>query len=1582
MTTRANSFRAFPVLLAFLINLVIGPLAPLAQTSPVAALSGTFFNATDGNLVDNSGPEVDWCTPAPNRDEGFDTPSGATDTSFSSSNNKEDSDVPTLSLGTIPNNKDDLLREYVASETINGDLFVYLAWVRADSTGTSTIDFEFNQSAQVSSNGVTKVRTDGDLLVTFDFQANPGSQGGYAVNLELRTWSSGTADQPDPTSSPVNTGKWINEVDLDDLALAEGSVNGSDVTDCVSGDVTLATGTFGEAALNLSDILGGSCKSFGSLFTKSRSSNSFSADLKDRIDPLPVNFNTCGQITILKQDEHQQPLGGATFSVTPNPFTGSGSLSVADNQAPDDNAAAGTIHLSDVEPGTYTVCETAAPAGYIIASPACAPAQQVVDNGSVTFGPFTNGLGDITWEKVDAQSGAKVCCATFTLTGIAGAAIGFGPLTVTDNGANDADLDPGELRVNELKLGTYRITETVPPTGYDLPSPAFKDVVLSAQTASAASAFSDPPRRDPSVTKTAVLDPVVAGHDASFTITVTAGGVGNSTGVVLSDVNPVGSGHTWAVTGANAASCTDLSIAPGETLTCNFGTILNGQSKTVTITTTALQADCANGIANTATITADADVNTNNNSASDSITVLCPNPGVTKTAVLDPIVFGDPASFTIVVTAGGSGDATNVVLSDINPVGSGHTWAVSGANAAACPDLSIAPGETLTCNFGTIAAGQSRTVIITATSNADDCEDGIANTATITAADDVDTSNNSASDGITVLCPNPGVEKTANVDPITAGDPASFTITVTASGSGDSENVVLSDLNPLGSGHTWAVTGANAASCTDLSIAPGETLTCNFGTIPNGQSRTVIITATSNPNDCEEGIANTAAITADADVDDSDNESSDSIAVECPDIKVEKTGSGTVNATDQIFFEITVSNIGDGDAKGFTFSDTLPSVATGWALVAPVEPGCGLIGLALSCSKALFEAGDSFTLRVEATSAIADCHSLPNTASASATNEDDGDLANNSDGHTIVVECPNLTPTKVADAAVVSAGSDIGFTITVSNANLADTGTAYDVDLNDPLPAGSALDWAIVPAYAGPGTCQILGAPGAETLSCHFGNLGPGASASVHVVSDTAAADCGLYHNVATITSDNHSNLTPSADTTVECPGMNVTKVADKSPIDAGETASYTMVVWNSGPGTAFGATFHDELPDDVNWSIQLLNGDADDACSVASSAIPGQPVHWSADCQFHDLPVTSMANGKQIRISGVTDRADCGTLDNDAFADADNDDRVGPAEASITVKCPRISIVKVNNQPNPVLPGTVVSYTVTVTVSDGPANAVVVKDVLPAGLDAPTSISNGGSYTVATRTITWNLGQLANGSYALTYQAAVSAGTAQGATLTNLAVVTSPNSQCPSAASIAPECDDDSTVTVRVPALVIDKSASTEVVHFVFDSDGDVLSVTPATVTWTLSYTLTNGPVTNAVITDPLPSFLSFVSASNGGTLTAGVITWNLGTLTTSGSVSFVTTVNPAAPETSPILNVATIDSSETAPDQGQDSIRVTSESELAGTPAPSVPNTALVFGPNGEPISIPVELMVVLLLGSLGTLALANVRAARRRR
>jgi uncharacterized repeat protein (TIGR01451 family)/fimbrial isopeptide formation D2 family protein len=895
-----------------------------------------------------------------------------------------------------------------------------------------------------------------------------------------------------------------------------------------------------------------------------------------------------------------------------------------------------------------------------------------------------------------------------------------------------------------------------------------------------------------------------------------------------------------------------------------------------------------------------------------------------------------------------------------------------------------------------IPAGESFSVTVSGFTDADDCP-SILNRATFTS----DNAGNGAShpEGqgvqITINCPDVGVEKTAVDGEINAGSDAAYTLTVTAAGSGTSENVTLhDDLPPVDGAWSYLIQSPDGDDACEI---VGLDLDCTFGDMNPGDEKVVTISHTSTPDDCGT-LLNDVFVDSDVNTDDSNDSVLDvAIVVNCPDVDVDKTGSGTVNATDSIFFEMTVSNIGDGDAYDFTFTDTLPDVLNGWSATA-LPDFCELNGLALSCSLEVFEAGDSFTIRVEADTERADCGSLVNTASASASNEatdeEDPILDNNTDGHTIVVECPNLTAEKVADDTVVSAGEEIAFTITVTNDDDPATGTAYDVQLDDLLPfkADGTVDWDIDPAYAGPGTCAISGDIGAETLHCSFGDLAPGASASVRVESDTTKADCDLYHNVADIASDNHEELNPSADTTVECPGLNISKIADEDTVDAGETASFTILVWNSGPGTAFDAMWSDTLPKGVSWSIDLVNADGDDACS---SSIDSVTMIQSASCDFNDLapsamptaPYSADSPGKVIVVSGRTDRADCGDLDNTAFASASNADTV-QSSASIHVDCPTVAIVKVNDQPEPVLPGTVVSYTLTVTVGDSQAEDVVVTDLLPLGLDAPTSISDGGTYNGGTRTITWELGDLDPGSYELTYQAAVSLDAEQGDELVNVAVVTSPNSQCPDAENLADECDDDSIVTVRVPTLVIDKSADTEVVHFVFDADGDVLSVDPEQVTWTLTYTLANGPVTDAVITDPLPDFLVFVSASDGGAYdeASHTITWQLGDLLVDGSdsVSFVTTVNPAAPETDPILNVATIVSNETPEDDGTDSIRVTSESELGGnpTPEPSVPNTALIFGPAGEPISIPVELLALVFIGSLGTLAYANVRAARRRR
>lgn len=1059
---------------------------------------------------------------------------------------------------------------------------------------------------------------------------------------------------------------------------------------------------------------------------------------------------------------------------------------------------------------------------------------------------------------------------------------------------------------------------------------------------------------------------VNAGDVATFRIVVANEGAGNAYNVTLDDTLP-STENGWSLGSSHdEGACT---LVDNE-LDCSFGTLAPGASRTVEVKTTTTTEDC--GTLDNPLAQAHSS-NDGNPTDSGAIEVTCPDLSIHKSTDTPVVTAGDKVSYTVAVANNGDGDAENVVISDTLPAG--ISWSEDPDSA----DCSIS-GGILSCTVD-IPAGESFSITVSGWTDADDCP-SILNRATYTSDNAGSGASHPQGQGveIQVNCPDVGVEKTAYSTPINAGDEARYTVTVTAGGTGTSEGVTLhDDLPPVDGSWSYQIASPDAD---DACAIIGDDLDCSFGDMSPGQTKVVTLTHRTTPDDCgtlSNDVSVSSEVDTDTDADVPGNSVEDvTIEVDCPDIVVSKTGSGTVNASDAIYFEITVSNDGEGDAYDFAFTDTLPDVAGTWTLVQPAEDGCQLNGLALTCAKDVFAADDSFTLRVEADTQFADCGDLYNLASASASNEADEDAWNNADDHTIVVECPDLSATKEADDDVVSAGQQIGFTMTVSNSGAEGTGTAYDVELNDSLPAGSGLDWSIDPASE---DCEITGAVGAQVLECSFGDLGAGDSASVHVVSDTAPADCATYPNEASVTATNHDELNPSDDTTVECPGLNISKTADNGTIDAGELASYTITVWNVGPGTALDASWSDELPAGVSWNVELQNPDGDDACA---SSIDGEG-NQSASCDFGDLAASDMEHGKVIVVSGWTDRADCGVLDNTAFADASNDDTV-QASDSITVKCPLVEIQKVNDQPEPVLPGTVVSYTLTVTVSDGPAKDVVVSDVLPIGLDAPTSISDGGTYEGGTRTITWNLGDLANGSYELTYQAAVSEGTAHGDELVNVAVVTSDNSQCPDAESIADECTDDSTITVRVPTLVIDKAADTEIVHFVFDEEGAVLSVTPEQVTWTLTYTLANGPVTNAVITDPLPDYLTFVSASDGGVYDDALrtITWELGTLTESGSVTFVTTVDPDAPETDPIVNVATIVSNETPEDSGEDSIIVTSESVQAGTstPSPSVPDTALVPGLNGQPLNLPVELMAFLFLASLGALAFANVRAVRRRR
>ncbi|HSM34935.1 MAG TPA: DUF11 domain-containing protein, partial [Longimicrobiales bacterium] len=305
-------------------------LLPAGGGTPVAAIE------IDGNLSDDVATGIDWngaginCTT--NTGCRIDLPTGSNDDSFAGGV-KEDTEAPGIVSGSIPNNKSDLLRFYITSRkqtvsTAAGDSihdFMYIAWERVqEPNGTTNMDIELNQSTVTSANGVTKVRTADDLLIKYDL-----AQGGITPTLGYHKWitaaSAGGASAASVCEATNKFPCWGKVLTLSPPAVA-GAVNSSSVVDSIAPDDprTIDPFTFGEAGIDLqaSGIFqAGVCRNFGSAFLKSRSSDSFTSQVKDFIAPVPINISNCQPVNIpntawAKASNYAPPSGSAGDSIS------------------------------------------------------------------------------------------------------------------------------------------------------------------------------------------------------------------------------------------------------------------------------------------------------------------------------------------------------------------------------------------------------------------------------------------------------------------------------------------------------------------------------------------------------------------------------------------------------------------------------------------------------------------------------------------------------------------------------------------------------------------------------------------------------------------------------------------------------------------------------------------------------------------------------------------------------------------------------------------------------------------------------------------------------------------------------------------------------------------------------------------------------------------------------------------------------------------------------------------------------------------------------------------------------------------
>ena len=412
------------------------------------------------------------------------------------------------------------------------------------------------------------------------------------------------------------------------------------------------------------------------------------------------------------------------------------------------------------------------------------------------------------------------------------------------------------------------------------------------------------------------------------------------------------------------------------------------------------------------------------------------------------------------------------------------------------------------------------------------------------------------------------------------------------------------------------------------------------------------------------------------------------------EIELEKVADdGTVSAGDPIGFTLTVTNSGEGLAHDVTLTDTLPSNAgLSWS-EDPDNPDCSISAAGvLSCDFGDLAPGASVSVHVSSPTTFASCGLINNTGMASSNGS-----GSDEDSDSVTVLCPDLDVTKTADAASVSAGEEIGFTITVSNAG---PGVAKDVTINDPLPTGTGVVWSEDPDNP---DCEIV----ANTLSCDFGDLASGASRTVHVSSPTTSASCKAYPNTASLSAENHPDLEASATTTVNCGDIEIEKVADAGSVNAGEEIGFTITVENTGAGTAMDVVVTDTLPSNagLSWSEDPDNPD----CEISAGVLT---------CDFGDLAPGAT---RSVHISSPTTAESCGEIDNTASVSTSNDGS-GEASASTFVDCPAIAVEK--DGPATAYHGDQVTFTYNVS---NPGNVALTDVVVVDDKCSPVQGPSGG---------------------------------------------------------------------------------------------------------------------------------------------------------------------------------------------------------------------------------------------------------------
>lgn len=627
------------------------------------------------------------------------------------------------------------------------------------------------------------------------------------------------------------------------------------------------------------------------------------------------------------------------------------------------------------------------------------------------------------------------------------------------------------VNVNGSARGTLTNTATVTASTADLSPGNNSDTETTTANGQADLAVSKSDSRDP-------IDALTGAFD--YTIEITNTGPSDALGVVVTDTLP-GTVSLFSTPSSSQGSCTGTT-----TIICNLGKIANGNNATVIIS---VLPSTLGIITNTVSVaSSDSDSNTSNNTDTENTTIFPADLSVTKSDSPDPVLIGNPLTYTLVVENDGPNQANNVALTDTLP-SSVAFKSVSGS--ASCAHSN----GTVTCsNLGNIGAGGNRTVTIVVTPTVAGV---ITNTAVVTSSNPDPTPANNTSTITTTVSPvaDLSIGKTASSDPVTAGTSLTYTLTITNSGPSAATGVVISDTLPGG------VTFASASSgCSGTS-----TILCTITqTIASGSSisRTIRV----NVNSTASGsLINTASVTGNEfDTNTLNNTATLTTTVNRQvNLAITKSASANpVTAGTGLTYTLTVNNAGPSSANGVVVTDTLPS---GVSLVS-ASAGCSGATVVTCTIAGGVASGGSAAVTIRINVPAASSGVLTNVASVSSTESDSSQLNNTTTLTTSINQRSDLSISKSDSPDPVTAGNNLTYNLSVTNNG---PSNATGVVMTDTLPAGVTFQ-----TFTSGAPCNFV----SGKVICNFGSLASGSQAVVTIVVKVNDTATGTLVNQATVT--------------------------------------------------------------------------------------------------------------------------------------------------------------------------------------------------------------------------------------------------------------------------------------------------------------------------------------------------------------------------------------------------------------------------------------------------------------------------------